>query len=56
MNDFRGRPLPEPAEPAGYAWPIDRYGLDLPTPPRLATVARSHHPRSTPDWLLLPQA
>ncbi len=54
MSDFRGHPLPEPAEPAGYAWLIDRYGLDLPLPPRLAAIARRHHPRSTPDWLLLP--
>ena len=54
MNDFRGRLLPEAAEPAGYAWLIDRYGLDLPLPPRLAAIARRHHPRSTPDWLLLP--
>ena len=54
MSDVRGHPLPEPAEPAGYAWLIDRYGLDLPLPPRLAAIARRHHPRSTPDWLLLP--
>ncbi len=54
MNDFRGRLLPEAAESAGYAWLIDRYGLDLPLPPRLAAIARRHHPRSTPDWLLLP--
>ena len=53
MNDLRGRLLPEPAEPAGYAWLIDRYGLDLPLPPRLAAIAQRHHPRSTPDWLLL---
>ena len=53
MNDFRDRPLPELAEPVGYAWLIDRYGLDLPFPPRLAAIARRHHPRSTPDWLLL---
>lgn len=54
MNDFRGRLLPEAAEPAGYAWLIDRHGLDLPLPPRLAAIARRHHPRSTPEWLLLP--
>ena len=54
MNDFRSRPLPEPAEPAGYAWLIDRYGLELPLPPRLLAIARRHHRRPTPDWLLLP--
>ncbi len=54
MNDFHGRLLPEPAEAAGYAWLIDRYGLDLPLPPRLAAIARRHHPRSTSDWMLLP--
>ena len=54
MNDFHGRALPEPAEPAGYAWLIDRYGLDLPLPPRLAAIAQRDHPHSTPDWLLLP--
>ena len=54
MNNFRGRLLPEVAEPAGYAWLIDRYGVDLPLPPRLAAIARRHHPRSTPEWLLLP--
>ena len=54
MNEFRGRPLPEAAEPVGYGWLIDRYGLNLPLPPRLAAVARRYHPRSTPDWLLLP--
>ena len=53
MNDFRGRPLPEPATPAGYAALMDRYGLDLPLPPRLAAIADRHHPSSTPAWLLL---
>ena len=53
MNDFQGRALPEPAEPAGYSWLIDRYGLNLPLPPRLAAIARRDHPRTTPDWLLL---
>lgn len=53
MNDFRGRPLPEPATPAGYSALMDRYGLDLPLPPRLAAIADRHHPSSTPAWLLL---
>ena len=54
MNNFHGRALPEPAEPAGYAWLIDRYGLELPLPPRLAAIARRDRPQSTPDWTLLP--
>ena len=53
MDDFQGRPLPEPAEPAGYSWLIDCYGLNLPLPPRLVAVARRDHPHTTPDWLLL---
>ena len=53
MKDFNGRALPEPAEPAGYSWLIDRYGLDLPLPPRLVAIAQRTHPRTTPDWLLL---
>ena len=53
MDDFQGRPLPEPAEPAGYSWLIDCYGLNLPLPPRLVAIARRDHPHTTPDWLLL---
>ncbi|MDE0409644.1 MAG: Fic family protein [Alphaproteobacteria bacterium] len=53
MNDFQGRALPEPAEPAGYSWLIDRYGLNLPLPSRLAAIAGRDHPRTTPNWLLL---
>lgn len=52
VTSFHGRPLPEPAIPAGYAALIDRYGLALPLPPRLAAVAERHHPQSTDDWLL----
>ena len=50
---IHGRQLPEPATPAGYAWLIDRYGLDVPTPTRLAGIARVHHIVDTPEWLLL---
>ena len=53
MNDFQGRPLPELAEPAGYSWLIDCYGLNLPLPSRLVAIARRDHPHTTPDWLLL---
>jgi hypothetical protein len=53
VNSFRGRDVPEPARLAGYAALIDRYGLQLPLPPRLAGIAGRHHPESTTDWLLL---
>jgi|SRR5947209_11973764 len=53
VNDFRGRRLPEPAFPAGYAALIEHYNLARPTPPRLAAIAVRHHPVSTDEWLLL---
>jgi len=53
VNDFRGRPLPEPGALAGYAALMDRYGLQLPSPPRLAAIANRHHPVSTREWLML---
>jgi hypothetical protein len=53
VDHFRGRPLPEPATLAGYAALMERYALQLPTPPRLAAIAERHHPASTSEWLLL---
>ncbi|HEX9965611.1 MAG TPA: Fic family protein [Allosphingosinicella sp.] len=53
MTNFRGRALPEKAGVAGYAALIERYGLELPLPTRLAAIAERHHPTSTIDWLLL---
>ncbi|HYH80921.1 MAG TPA: Fic family protein [Longimicrobium sp.] len=53
MNDIRGRPLPEPAQLAGYAELIETYGLRVPLPPRLAAISARHHPPQHPDWLLL---
>ena len=52
-NDFRGRPLPEPAIPTGYAAVLNRFGLPVPLPPRLIAIAERHHPTSTPSWQLL---
>jgi Fic family protein len=52
VTDFRGRSLPEPARPVGYAALIERYHLQLPLPPRLAAVAHRHHPVSTEVWQL----
>lgn len=50
---FHGKELPEPASPAGYAWLIERYGLQLPLPPRLVGIAKVHHTIDTPHYLLL---
>src|SRR5882724_7686944 len=52
-SHFRGRALPEPGIPAGYAALIERFDLALPLPPRLAAVAGRHHPVSTDSWKLL---
>lgn len=53
VTNFRGRPLPERGEPAGYAALIARYDLPVPLPPRMAAVAERHHPASDVDWLML---
>src|ERR1019366_9053482 len=50
--DFRGRSLPEPARPVGYAALIERYNLQIPLPPRHAATASRHHPASTETWQL----
>lgn len=50
---FRGRSLPEPAAPAGYAALIERFELRVPLPPRLAAIATRHHPAPTLRWQLL---
>ncbi|MGD1029300.1 Fic family protein [Candidatus Binatus soli] len=52
VTDFRGRSLPEPARPVGYAALIERYNLQIPLPPRLAATASRHHPASTEAWQL----
>jgi hypothetical protein len=52
-SDFRGRTLPEPAVPAGYAALIARFELPLPLPARLAAIATRHHPASSSAWRLL---
>lgn len=53
VNDFHGRPLPEPAMPVGYAALIQRYDLALPLPPRLAATTDRHHPIATAAWNML---
>ena len=49
MSD-RGRTLPEPGTPAGYAALIAEYDLRVPPPSRLAAIANRHHPDSTRHW------
>ncbi|MGI9090738.1 MAG: Fic family protein, partial [Gemmatimonadaceae bacterium] len=53
ITSFHGRPLPEPAEPVGYAALIGQHALKIPLPSRLAAVAERHHPQSSDDWLLV---
>lgn len=53
VNHFRGRPLPEPARPVGYAALVEKYDLCVPLPPVLTAIATRHHPSSTADWRLL---
>ena len=52
VTDFRGRSLPEPGRLVGYAALIERYHLQIPSPPRLAATASRHHPASTEAWQL----
>ncbi len=53
MSGFHERALPEPAIPAGYAALIERFGLGVPLPRRLAAVAERHHPAPDAHWQLL---
>lgn len=53
VRNFRGRPLPEPAIPVGYAALIGRYDLRVPLPPRLTGIADRFRPESTDEWQLL---
>lgn len=50
---FRGRTLPEPGTPAGYAALVAEYDLPVPLPSRLAAVAKRHRPASTNEWRML---
>ena len=51
--EFRGRALPEPAIPVGYAALIEQYDLRLPLPARLSAISERYRPRSTQQWLIL---
>ena len=50
VMNCRGRDLPEPGSPAGYAALIAEYDLRVPPPSRLAAIANRHHPVSTREW------
>lgn len=52
VNDLRGRKLPEPGWPCGYAALIHRYELRVPTPPALAAITTRSHRTSTEEWQL----
>lgn len=53
MLYFRGRRLPEPGTPAGYASLVEGHDLSVPLPPRLTAIAERHHPDSTSEWQML---
>lgn len=53
VDSFRGRPLPDPALPVGYAQLIDQYDLSVPCPPRLAAISTKYRKSETDEWLLL---
>lgn len=52
VSSFRGRALPQPAIPVGYAALIDRYDLRVPLPPRLSAIVDRFRPESTERWQL----
>ena len=53
VSEFRGRPLPAPASPTGYAALIERFNLPVPLPSRLTAVASRTRPLVTSSWRLL---
>ena len=55
VNVFRGRPVPQSARLAGYAALIDHHNLELPLPPRLATIGGKSRPKDENGWLRLPE-
>jgi hypothetical protein len=56
VNDSREADQSVAARPAGYAWIIEHYRLDVPRPPRLAGIAGRHRPRTTEESLLFPES
>jgi hypothetical protein len=50
---FQERVPPVAASPAGYAWLVDTYDLQVPTPPIMAGIGESHKRVEAPAWLIL---
>lgn len=50
---FQGRPLPQPARPAGYAALINQYHLPVPLPSQLTAIGERHVRVSTEQWQIL---
>src|SRR5207247_9687322 len=53
VSHIHGRALPEPAIPVGYAALIERFGLSVPVPRRLAAIAERHRLVPNQSWNLL---
>lgn len=53
VNEFHGKPLPQPGKLAGYAALIEQYRLRVPLPPLLAITTEGHTKSATNDWLIL---
>jgi hypothetical protein len=53
VTEFRGRPLPEPGRPAGYAALIETHRLETPLPHRLHAIGERHKIVTTEGWRLL---
>jgi Fic/DOC family protein len=53
VSSYRGRPLPEPAWPVGYAALIERYDLQVVVPRRLTAIAPRYRKAESERWLLL---
>lgn len=54
VNEFQGRPFPQPGKLAGYAALIRQYKLNkVALPPQLAITSERHIKASTDQWLIL---
>ena len=53
VKDFRGRLLPEPGRPVGYAALVEKYKLAVPLPTQLSALGEQHVKNSTDEWQIL---
>lgn len=53
VPSYRGRPLPEPAWPVGYAALIRRYDLQVVVPIQLTAISTRYRKSETDQWRLL---